>query len=123
MKSCVCAALTHVVRAAGHVLSFDCHAKPVLGRTQQQGGHDNVSIRYHRLWMLAGLALLGVFYMARPATAEMYVGLYGSYGMQISKFNPTIRAGTAGEEAGGMGLEVTLKDVDADNFLTGGLRL
>jgi opacity protein-like surface antigen len=74
-----------------------------------------------RLWMLAGLVLLIVFYAAHPATAEMYVGLYGTYGMQIGKPDLTIRTDAETEDV--VGLEATLKDVDVDNFLTGGLRL
>jgi opacity protein-like surface antigen len=107
----------------GNAFRFDLHAKSVLGRGPHQGRHGNVPIRYHRLWLLAGLVLLTVIYTARPATAEMYVGLYGTYGIQIGKPNPTIRAGAEIEDVVGLGLEVTLNDVDIDNFLTGGFRL
>jgi hypothetical protein len=107
----------------GNAFRFDLHAKSVLGRGPHQGRHGNVPIRYHRLWLLAGLVLLTVIYTARPATAEMYVGLYGTYGIQIGKPNPTIRAGAEIEDVVGLGLEVTLNDVDIDNFLTVAARI
>ena len=118
MEPFVPTALIRVASRMGNAFGFDLPAKSIREHGQQQSRHGNVPIRYYRLLMLAGVVLL---IAAHPATAEMYVGFYGTYGMQIGKPDLTIRTGAETEDI--VGLEVTLKDVDIDNFLTGGLRL
>ena len=71
-----------------------------------------------RLWMLAMLAWLCT---AQPATAEWLVDLYGGGGF-VNKTDVSIKRNTAMDDISAASIDATLKNVDIDDFLTGGLR-
>ena len=72
-----------------------------------------------RLWMLAILAWLGA---AQPATAEWIIDLYGGGGF-VNNTDVSITSDTAADTISTASIDANLKNVDIDNFPTGGLRV
>ena len=82
-----------------------------------------IRMRFHnpdrRLWTLVMLAWLCA---AQPATAEWIIDLYGGGGF-VNNADVSIKRTTVMDDISTASIDATLKNVDIDNFPTGGLRL
>ena len=68
------------------------------------------------------LLLVGLVFTAHPAAAEWFVDVYGGVGL-VEKTDVSIEKDTTGEGLSVSSFSTTLKDVETDEFATGGLRL
>jgi hypothetical protein len=76
-----------------------------------------------RLGPIVVFALFATTCTTHLATAEVYLDFYGSYGLPSNKPDPVIRQGEAFADTVEVELEATLRDIELDPFLSGGLRL
>lgn len=76
-----------------------------------------------RLVLIVVFAMMATISTTPLARAEVYLDLYGSYGLPSNNPDPVIRQRDAGVDTTEVRLGATLRDVELDPFFSGGLRL